>query len=291
MSFTKVAAYTIVSLAAGLMAVAAPAFAAGNATGAQSTQATQSHMGTQGAQVTQAAASDDHASLNAEDRRYLKDTAQSDLEEIRYSPDVIRRTNSPAVKQFAERMIRDHTHNLDAERKLAVRLGVKLPTSLSKNMDATLAALSQERGKRFDNSYKHEMIRDHAIDIVQTRREISLGKNPLVKQFAYRTMRVLDTHLALARALPGTNPQLLPRNREAHRVVGSSAYSKVNGSTAEGRAMGANGNANGTDAGGNNTNSTNSGGNGKGSAPSAPGSGYTHIDTNPNANGPSGAKP
>ena len=68
--------------------------------------------------------------------------------------------------------------------------------------------LAREPKSRFDAAYKHEMIRDHTGDIAKTRREISLGRNPEVRAYAQRMLTVLQTHLALAKALPAAGTPL-----------------------------------------------------------------------------------
>lgn len=149
------------------------------------------------------AAARDGGKLSTLDKSYLKMTAQSNLEEIQAGPILAPRAGSPQDRAYARRMVRDHTRAQEALKRVAARTGDTLPTDISDEQKAIIHRLSQMRGARFDAAYKQEMIRDHTGDIATTRREISLGKNPVVRASAQKNLRLLQTHLMLARALPG----------------------------------------------------------------------------------------
>lgn len=142
-------------------------------------------------------------SLSTLDKEYLKDTAQSNLEEIQAGPRVIPQAGTPQAREFARRMVRDHTRANAALKRVAARTGDKLPTDISSEQQAVINRLSQMHGSRFDAAYKQEMIRDHTSDIAETRREISLGRSPIVRANAQKNLRLLQMHLRMARALPG----------------------------------------------------------------------------------------
>jgi putative membrane protein len=142
-------------------------------------------------------------SLSTIDKEYLKDTAQSNLEEIQAGPRVIPKAATPQARSFARRMVQDHTRANAALKRVAARTGDTLPTTISSDQKAIINRLSQMHGSRFDAAYKQEMIRDHTSDIAETRREISLGRNPRVRASAQKNLRLLQMHLKMARALPG----------------------------------------------------------------------------------------
>jgi putative membrane protein len=142
--------------------------------------------------------------LSTLDKSYLKDTAQSNLEEVRLEPIVMSHATSRQYRQFGQRMKKDHSHaNAELER-LASRVDDKLPSDVSKEQKAIMHKLSHLHGAKFDAAYKEEMIRDHTGDIAKTEREISLGGNPQVKANAEKNLVMLKTHLRLSRALPSS---------------------------------------------------------------------------------------
>lgn len=144
--------------------------------------------------------------LSALDKDYLKDAAQSNLEEVQFAPVVAQKALESADKQFGQRMKSDHARANRELKSLASRLGYALPTEVSDEQKAIMQRLSKFQGAEFDAAYKQEMIRDHTQDIAEAKREISLGRNPLVKANARKTLTLLQMHLAMSRALPRGRP-------------------------------------------------------------------------------------
>lgn len=149
-----------------------------------------------------AAARPHQTGLSTLDKQYLKDTAQSNLEEIQAGPTMVRHAGSPQVRAFARCMVRDHRHANAQLKRVAARVHDSLPSDISQEQKAVIHRLSRYHGARFDAAYKEEMIRDHTGDIATTRREISLGRNRLVRASAGKNLRLLQMHLKMARALP-----------------------------------------------------------------------------------------
>lgn len=143
------------------------------------------------------------AGLSTLDKGYLKDTAQSNLEEVQFEPVVRTHAASSRDRQFGRRMKQDHGRANANLKRLAARVHGELPTDVSEDQKALMKKLSGLHGARFDAAYKQEMIRDHTEDIAKTKREISLGQNPWVKANAQKNLRLLQMHLQMSRALPG----------------------------------------------------------------------------------------
>jgi len=138
------------------------------------------------------------------DKAYLKDTAQSNLEEVQFEPTVMSHATNSQDKQFGRRMKRDHARaNADLKR-VASRVGGKRPTDVSEDQKALMKKLASMHGAKFEAAYKQEMIRDHTEDIAKTKREISLGRNTLVKANAQKNLVLLKGHLKMSRGLPSS---------------------------------------------------------------------------------------
>ena len=140
--------------------------------------------------------------LSPLDKSFMKDTAQSNLGELKYAPIVEKIAQRPQSRQFAQKMVQDHSRAQRELEALAARTGYQLPRSTDKEEMEILRRLSRESKANFDAAYKHEMIRDHTGDIAKTRREISLGRDKAVKAYAAKMLPVLEGHLNMARALP-----------------------------------------------------------------------------------------
>lgn len=143
-----------------------------------------------------------HSQLSALDKDYLKDAAQSNLEEIQFAPVVQRQARHSADKHFGQQMKSDHAKANAKLKALASRVRYALPKDVSDEQQAIMQRLSKFQGAKFDAAYKQEMIRDHTADITEAQREISLGHNPLVKANARKTLLLLQMHLKMSQALP-----------------------------------------------------------------------------------------
>jgi len=138
------------------------------------------------------------------DKAYLKDTAQSNLEEVQFEPVVMSHATNSRDRQFGRRMKQDHGKANAALKRVASRVGNKLPTDVSEDQKALMNKLASLHGAKFEAAYKQEMIRDHTGDIAETKREISLGQNPLVKASAQKNLVLLQMHLKMSRGLPSS---------------------------------------------------------------------------------------
>ena len=140
--------------------------------------------------------------LSPLDKTFMKEAAQGNLIVIEYAPLVYKMARQTNSKQFAQRMVRDHGQAQQGLKFLAAMKGYRLPTDASKSEKEVLRRLSREKKSNFDAAYKHEMMREHAKDIANTRREISLGHDKDVKAYAVKMLPILQGHLKMANALP-----------------------------------------------------------------------------------------
>ncbi len=105
-------------------------------------------------------------------------------------------------------MKQDHAKaNADLKR-LAARVGDKLPGDISEDQKALIKKLSHLHGAKFEAAYKQEMIRDHTEDIAKTKREISLGQDSQVKASAQKNLAILQMHLKMSQALPSSGSRI-----------------------------------------------------------------------------------
>jgi len=154
--------------------------------------------------AAQAQGRDAKMALSTLDKTYLKDTAQSNLEEVQFAPIVMSHATSREDRRFGQRMKQDHSKANAELRRLANKICEKLPEDVSDDQKSLMKKLSQFHGAKFASAYKQEMIRDHTEDIAKTKREISLGQNPLVKANAQENLVLLQMHLKMSKALPAT---------------------------------------------------------------------------------------
>jgi putative membrane protein len=129
---------------------------------------------------------------------FVREAAIGGMAEVELGQLAAGKAASDAVKQFAQRMVTDHS-DANAELKtLAQSKGLTLPTELDakhKQARDTLAALS---GAAFDRAYMDQMRKDHHQAVSDFRQQSSSGSDPEVKGWAAKTLPTLQEHMQLA---------------------------------------------------------------------------------------------
>jgi putative membrane protein len=141
-----------------------------------------------------------HGSANrtaGTDQSFLGMAAQANMFEIELGK-IGQRSSNPMVKQFADRMVTDHTNLQNQVKTVASAQGVTLPTSVSASQQATIDRLSKLSGADFDREYINTMVKDHKEDISEFHHEATTGTVPAVKTLAENALPTLHEHLTLA---------------------------------------------------------------------------------------------
>src|SRR5271155_1390359 len=81
------------------------------------------------------------AGASMTDRVFVKSALQGGLAEVQLGQLTLQKSNNDQVKQFAQRMIDDHTKLNEEMKPVAQQLGVSVPNQVSKNDRKTLAKL------------------------------------------------------------------------------------------------------------------------------------------------------
>lgn len=144
------------------------------------------------------------------DTAFLKKIAAHQQSEIQLSEWAVQRSASEQIKQFAQRMIQDHSKAMQEVSRL---LSAQAPGAPAVRPDGTkqhknpLASLS---GSAFDRAYLTHQIADHKKAVSEFAAQSKTLKNPQVRQWVFATLPVLKEHLSLAKGLAAK-----PANRAA----------------------------------------------------------------------------
>src|SRR5205823_7546892 len=104
-----------------------------------------------------------------------------------------------AVKEFARRMVEDHTELNQQLATRAEQANILLPRELNPDHKTMLGQLQKASGPSFDVAYMQGQIVDHQKTIVLMQYEIDSGQNTGLKQFAAATLPAILAHLESAR--------------------------------------------------------------------------------------------
>jgi putative membrane protein len=133
------------------------------------------------------------------DTKFLKAARSGGQFEVQASKMALQRATDPAVKQFAQRMVDDHT-KIGAELDQIAPDSSRSTTQLDPVHAAMLNKLSQEQGKEFDECYIGMQVLAHE-EALMCFRKAKKGEDPKLRAFAEKNIPVLREHLQMARKM------------------------------------------------------------------------------------------
>ncbi|MBH8563541.1 DUF4142 domain-containing protein [Nostoc sp. CENA67] len=139
--------------------------------------------------------------LSSSDRQFINEAAQGGLAEVQLGQLASQRAANNEVKQFGQRMVRDHTQVNNQLKQLATQKGITLPTTLDSQNQQLKQRLSRLSGANFDREYMNQMLQDHEKDVSAFQTQAQQGQDPDVKAFAAQALPTLQEHLQQARSI------------------------------------------------------------------------------------------
>ncbi|HEX4782437.1 MAG TPA: DUF4142 domain-containing protein [Usitatibacter sp.] len=136
------------------------------------------------------------ANVPAADKKFMEDAAVDGMTEVEAGKIAQGRASNADVKQFASRMVEDHTKAGDKLKSIASSKGVALPSGPDKKHQADLDKLS--KSQNFDRDYMDAMVKDHKKAVGDFEKQSKSAKDPDVKNFASSTLPTLQEHLKMA---------------------------------------------------------------------------------------------
>jgi putative membrane protein len=139
----------------------------------------------------------DKMSTSTADAKFAKEAAGGGMAEVKLGQLAQEKGSSDFVKQFGKKMVEDHSKINDDLKAVAAKDNITLPSDLPPKQQALYDRLSKLSGEAFDKAYIAAMTRDHKMDIAEFKKEASAGKNPDLKEFASKTLPVIEGHLQM----------------------------------------------------------------------------------------------
>jgi putative membrane protein len=133
---------------------------------------------------------------------FVKEAAISDMFEVQSSQLAAQKSNG-ATKDFATRMVADHTKTSD-ELKAMVQDGslkADLPTALDSAHQSMLDKLKNLSGNDFDKQYHKDQDSGHKDAVSLFERYSKGGDNQKLKEWATKTLPTLQEHYKMAKDL------------------------------------------------------------------------------------------
>jgi len=139
------------------------------------------------------------------DRQMLVDIAQANAAEIATGKLALEKSQNASVKQFAQKMIDDHTQGLTETTQLASMKGVEIPAEPDTTHKAMATAMKALSGDTFDKQYMAQAgLRDHRNTHELLQKTQRNAKDPELKALATKLMPIVSGHLQSAEQMAKT---------------------------------------------------------------------------------------
>jgi putative membrane protein len=133
---------------------------------------------------------------------FVKKAALDGMTEVEAGKVALTKSQDPAIRSFAERMVADHGKANKELTSIAERKGLNPPKQLDADHKQMLDTLKGKSGKEFDQAYAEHMNMDHS-KAVALFESAAKSEDADLAQFATKTLPTLKEHKALAQKLPG----------------------------------------------------------------------------------------
>lgn len=137
----------------------------------------------------------------AEPASFVSHAAQTGLTEIELGKVALNKSQDPAVRKFAERMVQDHGKANTELTTIAKRKNLDVPASLDSEHQSMVQSVSAKSGAAFDAAYSEHMAMGHsqALALFES---ASKSSDADLSAFASKTLPTLKEHKKMADALP-----------------------------------------------------------------------------------------
>jgi len=141
------------------------------------------------------------APTKVDDKKFVKEAALGGLTEVELGKVAAEKASSPEVKQFAQKMVDDHTKANEQLKQIASKSNIPIADTLDSKHQSRIDKLSKLSGPDFDKAYVKDQVKDHEKDVKEFQAEAQGGTDPNVKSFAASTLPVLQEHLDMIKNL------------------------------------------------------------------------------------------
>ena len=178
---------------------------------------------------------------------FWTEAAMDGMTEVAVGNLALQRAQNESVKQFAQRMVTDHTAANTELTQLAASKSVTLPTTIDAKHQAMVDKLSKLSGSDFDRAYMKMMVNDHEKAVKMFQDQSEKGTDADAKAFAAKTLPTLQSHLQMARTISATvggSSGGGNRNSNSEMNMNMNTNSNSNGRTNSNRRSNSNSNSN-----------------------------------------------
>jgi putative membrane protein len=132
------------------------------------------------------------------DRHFVAEAAAGGLGEVKLATLAMERGQAIEVKQFARKMLEDHSKANTELQSLAEKKNLTVPTALDAKRQLAYDKLAKLGGAAFDREYMKAMTEEHDAAVKLFTDEMQKGQDEELRSFASKALPVLEKHDEMA---------------------------------------------------------------------------------------------
>ena len=144
------------------------------------------------------AADENRGQLASSDYKFAAEATRANTEEINLGQLAAQKATDPAVQQFAQRMVQDHTKANQQLSQIISQKGTTLPSTTTTSQERETDRLAKLSGVDFDKAYIEHMVKCHKKDVKEFQKAADNANDSDLKAFAANTLPTLQEHLQMA---------------------------------------------------------------------------------------------
>jgi putative membrane protein len=151
--------------------------------------------------------------LSERDYKFVKEATRGGTSEVELGQLAKQKGASQSVKDFGDRMVKDHQKANEELKTIAQSKGAAIPADLTRTEKSSMDKLQKASGAEFDREYASAMVKDHRTDVKDFKDAADDLKDPELKAFAEKTLPTLQEHLRLAEDMQRNVGSVSPTGR------------------------------------------------------------------------------
>lgn len=171
------------------------------------------------------------AKISKSDREMMEKIAQANIAEIETGKLAEEKSKNDEVREFAKKMVDDHTKAQDELKEIAESKGVDLPTKPDAKHQAAIKKMNDLSEEQFNKRYMAQAgLSDHksAHSLLQT--VSKKAKDEDLKEYAGKTVESVDEHWKMAREMTSGKGAATSSGSSTGKPDGSASGSSGNSS-------------------------------------------------------------
>lgn len=153
--------------------------------------------------ATQARADDkdNRGQFTAKDYKFVTEATEGGTMEVGLSHLAADKSVNASVRDFANRMVTDHSKANDELAHLVAQKGAAPPEISQKKQEKMTERLGKLNGTEFDKAYMKDMLSDHKKTVKLFENESIAAEDPDLKAWVNKTLPTLQDHLRMAQSV------------------------------------------------------------------------------------------